>query len=95
MSRVVFLALVAPLSNLGYVLDTSPNECPAWRNWAKRRGQRILGEFATQRQARERVSEWLLTLTPYQRPDSFYSRFNFTANESKYGKGAPTAKGQP
>ena len=49
--KMVFLAVIAPLSKIGYVLDTQQHELSGWHNWARRRSQRIVGECATRRQA--------------------------------------------
>jgi len=55
----VWLALVSCPSMVTYVLDIDPNELQSWRAWAEQRGQRIVGEFPSQRQARKALAQWL------------------------------------
>jgi hypothetical protein len=55
----VWLA-IANTSGLGYTLLVTPDQdTQAWRNWARRRAQRIFGEYRTEREARMRIDAWL------------------------------------
>jgi hypothetical protein len=55
----VWLAIVLPRSGIGYSLDVGRDELPASRNWCRRRGQRLLGEFTTHEAAMRTVNTWL------------------------------------
>jgi hypothetical protein len=57
--KTAWLAIASTRSWLAYVVDTPENELHSWRNWSKRRGQKILGEFPTQRQAQQHIAIWL------------------------------------
>lgn len=51
----IWFAIVLPASGIGYPLDVYPEELSATRNWCRRRGQRLLGEFATREAAMRQV----------------------------------------
>ena len=55
----IWFAIVLPRSLIGYSLDVYPEELLAYRNWCRRRGQRLLGEFATREAAMREVKTWL------------------------------------
>jgi hypothetical protein len=57
--KVVWLAIVAPASALGYCVTSSVAEVSSWQGWAKQRGQLLLGEFRSHREAREAIANWL------------------------------------
>jgi len=57
--KQIWLAVAAPKSDLGYTVAADLAELAAWENWAKRRGQRLLGQFTTRREANARVAAWL------------------------------------
>jgi hypothetical protein len=59
LTKRLWLAIVQPPSGIGYPLDIYAEEYQSWQNWAKRRSQKIIGQFATQRQAREAIETWL------------------------------------
>jgi hypothetical protein len=57
---LVWLALVSRSSpEIGYVVEAYKDEMQSWRNWCKRRSQRLLGEFSSERHARDYLERWL------------------------------------
>jgi hypothetical protein len=54
--KSVWLAIASRKLELGIPMLVTPDQdMQAYRNWAKRRGMKIVGEFLTQQQARKRI----------------------------------------
>jgi hypothetical protein len=62
----IWFAIVLPRSCIGYSLDVQPEERPSYRNWVRRRGQRLLGEFATREAAMREIKTWLEERLPWE-----------------------------
>jgi hypothetical protein len=57
--KSVLLAIALRKLELGIPMLVTPDQdMQSYRNWAKRRGMKIIGEFSTQQQARRRIDAW-------------------------------------
>jgi hypothetical protein len=57
--KSVWFALAQSRSEIGYTMEAPVEERQSYRNWAKRRGQTLLGEYTSRKSARQAVDRWL------------------------------------
>jgi hypothetical protein len=86
MKPTCWLAIISPRSSIGFPFDVTSrdDDLNSTLNWARRRGLRIAGRFATQRQARERINAWLEKQPPYEHTEHIKPRARRARTGEKY-----------